>query len=452
MKKNIRRFFIAVSILLNLSACDLQPKITALPDTVGDFISTRYPALLADPTTQPEIYDSAATDYGVYASPELYGTSGESSMDDYLMYASVDDYTLRPQQTQVVRVPIIETKSGQTVIVSTPSPMDDYLMVPAYEHVVHDTVEVIVSKGDTLYSISKKYSTTVGELATMNKLSAPYALSVGQKIKVPVLKTVPVIEPAPIVTAAPIMATPVKAEVVEVTVTKGDTLYSMSRKYALPVNDLAVMNKLKPPFTLSVGQKLKVPKITDVAMPDKTIVPVRTTTVPTSPIVAASPTPVPKTVTPIPVRPIATPAPAKVSSAPTAPLPKITSRSSSKFSWPVRGTILSGYGAKSTGLFNDGINIAASAGTKVGAAENGVVAYAGNELKGMGNLVIVQHSDGWMTVYAHMDQMSVRRGVKVTVGQKIGTVGKTGKVDRPQLHFEIRKGTKAYDPNAYLKK
>ena len=103
------------------------------------------------------------------------------------------------------------------------------------------------------------------------------------------------------------------------------------------------------------------------------------------------------------------------------------------------------------GLFNDGINIAASRGTAVNAAENGVVAYAGNEVKGMGNLIIVQHSGGWMTVYAHLDSMTVRRGTKVSVGQKIGTVGETGKVDQPQLHFEIRKGTKAYNPSSYLK-
>ena len=118
----------------------------------------------------------------------------------------------------------------------------------------------------------------------------------------------------------------------------------------------------------------------------------------------------------------------------------------------MRGKILSNYGAKSSGLFNDGINIGATRGTAVKAAENGVVAYAGNEVKGMGNLIIIQHEDGWMTVYAHMDSMVVRRGARVSVGQQIGTVGETGKVDSPQLHFEIRKGTKAYNPTQYLKK
>ena len=104
------------------------------------------------------------------------------------------------------------------------------------------------------------------------------------------------------------------------------------------------------------------------------------------------------------------------------------------------------------GTYNDGINISAAIGTSVKAAENGVVAYAGNEVKGMGNLVIIQHSDGWMTIYAHLDSMTVKRGVRVNVGTQIGRVGKTGKVDQPQLHFEIRKGTKAYNPTQYLKK
>ena len=132
--------------------------------------------------------------------------------------------------------------------------------------------------------------------------------------------------------------------------------------------------------------------------------------------------------------------------------PKMVARSSNKFSWPVRGKILSNFGAKNGGLYNDGINISAAFDSTVAAAENGVVAYAGNEVRGMGNLIIIQHSDGWMTVYAHLNSMSVRRGARVSVGQKIGTVGQTGKVSVPQLHFEIRNGTKAHNPINYLKK
>lgn len=391
--------------------CDLQPKIVSLPDTVGEFITARYPALLADPNTQPEIYNSAASDYGVYASPELYGSVGT---DDYVMYASVDDYIVPPQSTDDVSVAALY---GEPVIAdnaAAPAPddvaggdasgteiaTDDYLNVPEYhapDVSAHDVVaqpntttrvklrEITVVAGDTLYSLSRKYSVPVNDLAVMNNISAPFALSVGQQLKVPDLASAPVrvAASAPAVKSAPVAT-------------------HAQSKYGTP------------PATPKVAEKTNVPKG-----------------------IAKGAQPVKHTQQ-------------KISSDPNKKLPSIAARSSSKFSWPVRGKILSHYGAKSGGLFNDGINIGASRGTAVKAAENGVVAYAGNEVKGMGNLVIIQHSGGWMTVYAHMDSMSVRRGARVSVGQKIGTVGATGKVDQSQLHFEIRKGTKAYNPSSYL--
>jgi murein DD-endopeptidase MepM/ murein hydrolase activator NlpD len=116
----------------------------------------------------------------------------------------------------------------------------------------------------------------------------------------------------------------------------------------------------------------------------------------------------------------------------------------------VRGRILSTFGPKADGLHNDGINIAARAGAPVIAAENGVVVYAGNELRGFGNLLLVRHADGWITAYAHLDKMLVKKGQKVTRGQAIGTVGTSGGVSQPQLHFEIRRGTQAVDPAKFL--
>ena len=125
-------------------------------------------------------------------------------------------------------------------------------------------------------------------------------------------------------------------------------------------------------------------------------------------------------------------------------------RGGSRFLWPLRGAILSDYGPKPGGLHNDGINISASRGASVVAADNGVVAYAGNELRGFGNLLLIRHADGWMTAYAHLDDMLVERGAKVTRGQKIGTVGSTGNVSSPQLHFEVRRGNRAIDPRDHL--
>ena len=109
-----------------------------------------------------------------------------------------------------------------------------------------------------------------------------------------------------------------------------------------------------------------------------------------------------------------------------------------------------GYGPKKDGRQNDGINIAAARGTPVRAAENGVIAYTGNELRGFGNLVLVKHSDGWTTAYAHVDRIMVRRGDRVERGQIIGLVGSTGSVSSPQLHFEVRKGTDAINPMPLL--
>ena len=497
MKKFNLVLFIAI---FGVAACDLQPKIVALPDTVGEFINSRYPTLLADPESQPDIYNSAATDYGVYASPELYGSS---NVDDYVLYSSVDDYIVPPQ-------PVDEPTESDAVaneddIDTNDFSSDDVLQVPEQKDTEEDIVEqqdddiawdensnpndqlnipmyggdgyteITVVAGDTLYLLGKKYNMTIEEIAALNNLSEPYRLSVGQKLRVrvpneQVVSDAPkmpekksAVKPAEKQEAKPDTArkTTTRVAVDEITIVPGDTLYSLSRKYSVPVNDLAVMNNLNAPFGLYAGQKLKVPDLS--SAPVRSAKPsVDTSSKPAVKRVkeASKPDVKPQPKQEKPAQKAAQPTDKKKQPENTKPKtnttttkkPEIVARSSSKFSWPVRGKILSNYGAKNGGLFNDGINIGAALGAAVVAAENGVVAYAGNEVKGMGNLVIIQHSDGWMTVYAHMDSMTVRRGVRVGVGKKIGTVGKTGKVDKPQLHFEVRKGTKAYNPIQYLKK
>jgi murein DD-endopeptidase MepM/ murein hydrolase activator NlpD len=112
--------------------------------------------------------------------------------------------------------------------------------------------------------------------------------------------------------------------------------------------------------------------------------------------------------------------------------------------------LISGFGPSGKGLHNDGIDIGAPQGTKVLAAESGVVAYAGSELKGFGNLLLIRHADGITTAYAHNEKLLVTRGDEVKKGQLIATVGKSGNVDSPQLHFEVRVGTQAVDPMGYL--
>ncbi len=132
------------------------------------------------------------------------------------------------------------------------------------------------------------------------------------------------------------------------------------------------------------------------------------------------------------------------------PIPKPPPRAGEKFLWPVEGRLVLNYGPKKSGLHNDGINIAAARGAPVLAAENGVVAYAGNELRGFGNLLLIKHADGWMTAYAHNETILVGRGEPVRRGQIVARVGNSGNVTVPQLHFEIRKGTRAVNPNGLL--
>lgn len=517
----MRKFISAIAVFAMgafLASCDLQPKITSLPDTVGDFISARYPAMLADPNTEPEIYNSAVSDYGVYASPELYGSV---DMDEYVNYAGIDDYVLKPESTtkevsdsmqdelpddtaldtneDIIDIPdkINNNKNDSEPDETVAEPEHDVIDVPSYEpgelnvpaRAMHGTV--VVRRGDTLYSLARANNTTIEKLADANAIKPPYTLRVGQVLKLqsdapkveptakaeikPVVKT----EPKPAVKNKPKplekpkvetkpepdkkvieKKTDVRVPLKTVSVAKGDTLYSLSRRYEIPVNDLAVMNGLRAPFALSVGQKLRVPDL-----PEAKIVAPKTVTskVDSKPTAKASTKttkteskPAQKSQQKTTAKPTQKETPKttnKQIAKPATEKPQpIAARSSSKFSWPVRGTILSHYGAKNGGLYNDGINISATLNTHVNAAENGVVAYAGNEVRGMGNLIIIQHADGWMTVYAHLNSMSVRRGARVSVGQKIGTVGQTGKVTKPQLHFEIRKGTKSYNPVNYLKK
>jgi murein DD-endopeptidase MepM/ murein hydrolase activator NlpD len=122
----------------------------------------------------------------------------------------------------------------------------------------------------------------------------------------------------------------------------------------------------------------------------------------------------------------------------------------SKFRWPVKGRVIAGFGANPHGSHNDGVNIAVPLGTEVLAAESGVVAYAGNELEGYGNLILIRHDNGWVTAYAHNDQILVNRDDRVRRGQAIAKAGRSGAVEQPQVHFEIRQGALPVDPLAHL--
>ncbi len=264
---------------------------------------------------------------------------------------------------------------------------------------------VTVAKGDTLYSISRRYNVALKDLINANNLQTPYTLKVGQSLVLPAKQYH--------------------------TVQKGETLYSISRQYKVDIATLSRINNLQTPYALSVGDRLALPA--NASYSNTNHVGLRETPAQTT---ALAPVKIPIKQNIKPVKPQTT------YKAPTS--------RKTKFDWPVRGTVISGYGNLGSGRKNDGINIKAPLGTNVKAADSGTVAYAGNELKGFGNLILIKHSGGWITAYAHNDKLFVRKGQKVTRGEKIATVGSTGSVTTPQLHFEVRSGRKAVNPRPYL--
>ena len=229
-------------------------------------------------------------------------------------------------------------------------------------------------------------------------------------------------------------------------VNKGDTLLSISRRNHVPVAELAKANNLDQSARLSLGMKLKVPGAKTAVAP----------AAPAPAVVAAPAVPAPKmvaTVQPQSARLVQPTANVEVpAAAPEAPAVKPSEATGAlpTFRWPVRGKVITSYGAKTNGKSNDGINVAVPEGTPVKAAEDGVVAYSGNELKGYGNLVLVRHSNGYVTAYAHASELMVKRGDTIKRGQVIAKSGQSGEVGSPQLHFEIRKGSSPVDPLQFL--
>ncbi len=192
----------------------------------------------------------------------------------------------------------------------------------------------------------------------------------------------------------------------EYRVRSGDTLFSIARRFDVPQRTLAVANRLRQPFRLRPGQKLVIPTGRGEGL-----------------------------------------AVAGRAGGRLGPPPALAAGG---FDWPVTGRVISRFGPKAQGLRNDGINVAAPHGAPVRAAQAGVVAYAGDGLEAFGRLVLIRHAGGWVSAYAHNDALLVRRGERVRRGQIIARVGATGFVDRPQLHFELRRGKTPLDPLRYL--
>lgn len=299
-----------------------------------------------------------------------------------------------------------------------------------------------VSRGDTLYSVSNRYLLPMRDIAILNNMKPPFKLYEGQRLRLPPPR--------------------------EYKVQSGDTLYGVSRMFNVNSFEVANMNNIRSPYILRRGQILRLPSVigelkdenSSIVKPNKSKL-LSVPKVNKAEVLASSS-----------IRPKSKPAIIKDGVLVPKSKPwqsnkvakrdkairvskvytKTPKRSSAKFLRPVRGKIISGFGPKKSGLHNDGINIAAKHGTSVKAAENGVVVYAGNALKGSGNLILIRHENQWMTAYAHLDKITVRKGQVVSRGSVIGKVGSTGSVSKPQLHFEVRRGTSALNPTKYMER
>ncbi|WP_250152177.1 peptidoglycan DD-metalloendopeptidase family protein [Ancylobacter radicis] len=239
----------------------------------------------------------------------------------------------------------------------------------------------------------------------------------------------------------------------------GETLSSIARNYGLPRGTLATANGLDMNAQVQIGRTLVIPGAgaagNPVASAPKPVTaPVVAAAPPVAAPVAAAPAPAaakPATVATAPAPAATTEKPQTIAAVKPSETPdEIRTASGPQFRWPVRGRVISSFGPKPGGQQNEGINVSVPEGTAVKAAEDGVVAYAGSELKGYGNLVLIKHADGYVTAYAHNSEIDVKKGEAVRRGQVIAKAGQTGNVTSPQVHFEIRKGSQPVDPSQYL--
>ncbi len=321
---------------------------------------------------------------------------------------------------------------------------------------------VTVQSGQTIYSIARANNLSPDELARANNIAPPYAIRVGQRLTVPgradpVTPSVARAEPQTIeATNAPSSRPQFGQGAIggdTHVVRPGETLFAVGRAYDLNPFTIAEHNRLREPYALKVGQTLRIPSDGAVAaqrderpssgqpmtldqqMAERQDAQRQDTQQRNTELQLEQQARAPEAVT----------APQSQG----APEQRDGSMAST-FRWPVKGRVISTFGEKPTGMRNEGINIAVPEGTSVRAAGSGIVAYAGNELKGYGNLVLIRHDGGWVTAYAHNKELLVNRGDSVERGDVIANAGQTGSVKSPQVHFEVRKGATAVDPMKHL--
>jgi len=289
------------------------------------------------------------------------------------------------------------------------------LLISGCENLIYSDYKIINTKntnnnktykvvdGDNLYSISRKLNISIRTLIDINRIRSPYKIYPKQLLNLP-RSSFHIVE-------------------------KGETLYSISRMYKTDIFTISRVNNIINVNAIYEGQSLKINKYLVKKESSKNS---------------------------LKNEKIKRKQKKAFSQAASKKSKKSRTKSSnnmiikSKFIWPVKGKLISKYGKSSEGFFNDGINIDSKLNQNVMASSDGKVIYSGNEIPGYGNLVLIKHSSNWITAYAHLNKVFIEKGEKVKKGEKIGLVGTTGNVSKPQLHFEIRKGKNAVNPLKHL--
>jgi len=309
-------------------------------------------------------------------------------------------------------------------------------------------IEVTVAAGDTVDALARRYGVSPAAIVQANHLSTAASIQAGQRLVIPghhaETRSVAAASSVPRVARRGPRSAPGGPHVVA----PGETLSSVAHLYGHSRFALAKANNITPDAKLKVGQQLTIPGAKSSRIAAAT--PARPLQAPAArapamagPSHSQPPQRVATAEAGVPLS-AAEPAVSKIEASAEA------TNSAGGFRWPVRGRIIAGFGQEANGQHNDGINLAVPEGTSVKAAEDGTVAYAGNELKGYGNLLLIRHNSGFVTAYAHASELLVKRGDVVKRGQIVARAGQTGSVTSPQLHFEIRKGATPVDPTRYL--
>ena len=314
-----------------------------------------------------------------------------------------------------------------------------------------------VAAGETLNGIANRAGVSAKALAQANNLKPPYSLREGQKLRLPGKA----VEGVPDRTAAQTNTSHVKQsgetspdqETVHV-VAPGETLGGIAQRAKVPRVLIAEANGLAPPYSVKVGQKLNIPRTrhhtvgtgdTGFAISYKYGVSWEQIAVangidPEAPVKPGQELLIPTVLNPpsiVNVRSPVTPVPVASPSA-------IPTSGKARFLWPVTGVVRREF--RSGTDYHDGIDITAPQGTMVRAAAGGTVKFAGNEKEQFGNLVVLDHGDGWFTAYGFLSRITVKQGAKVAAGERIGLAGHTGLAKGDELHFEVRRDGKPVDP------